>query len=186
MKELLRFHNKQAAAIHTNDPKALVTVGAWCEYTITDENLENGKHFFNYYKDECLEAAGGEKNGYLDFYQVHTYNTHSGAPFERKSGDYKLDKPLVIGESGSKASSKQNDVGKELQYALNNDYAGAWDWCLLGGDGNDNAKSATKGLKDLKGNSKVVVDVNQNMPLPEDTCSAKCSDIPPDSSYSCA
>jgi mannan endo-1,4-beta-mannosidase len=39
MKELLRFHNKQASAIHTTDPKALVTVGAWCEYTITDENL---------------------------------------------------------------------------------------------------------------------------------------------------
>lgn len=94
---------------------------------------------------------------------------------------------MVIGEFSSKKSSSLKDVGKELKYALDHGYAGAWDWMLLGGDGNDDLKSATKGMQTLKGNSKVVVDINQNMPAPEDTCSNNsCSDKAPDSTYSCA
>merc|ERR1719461_1782394 len=67
MKNLLRFHNLHAAAIHAADPKALVTVGSWSEYASTDNVLESGRRFFNYYKDECLVKAGGDPRGTLDF-----------------------------------------------------------------------------------------------------------------------
>ena len=52
MQNLLKFHNIQAAAIKAADPKALVTVGSWSEYPSTDEQLQQGRNFFNYYKDE--------------------------------------------------------------------------------------------------------------------------------------
>ena len=68
MKELLRFHNIQASAIHTADPKALVTVGSWSQFANTDAIVDKNKKFFNYYKDECLIKAGGHQNGTLDFY----------------------------------------------------------------------------------------------------------------------
>jgi mannan endo-1,4-beta-mannosidase len=64
MKEVLRFINRHAAAIHSAAPGALVTTGAWTEKAGSDA------FGFNYYSDECLTAAGGKSNGHLDFYQV--------------------------------------------------------------------------------------------------------------------
>lgn len=72
MEDILRFTNRIAAAVHRADGKALVTTGAWSEFSATDAVLESGRGFFNFYKDECLVAAGGEEAGVLDFYQIHT------------------------------------------------------------------------------------------------------------------
>jgi mannan endo-1,4-beta-mannosidase len=66
MKEILRFINRHSAAIHSAAPGTLVTTGAWKEFSATDALSDS----FNYYKDECLTAAGGKSNGHLDFYQV--------------------------------------------------------------------------------------------------------------------
>jgi len=66
MKEVLRFVNRHAAAIHAAAPGTLVTNGGWQEASTTDAC----SNCFNYYKDECLTAAGGKSNGHLDFYQV--------------------------------------------------------------------------------------------------------------------
>ena len=51
------FVNKHAACIHAADPKALVTVGSWSQYSATNAVLPGGKKFFNYWKDTCLEAV---------------------------------------------------------------------------------------------------------------------------------
>ena len=47
MKNFLRFFNRQIAAIKQQDPKALATIGSWCERPQTDNF-----GFRNYYKDE--------------------------------------------------------------------------------------------------------------------------------------
>ena len=40
------------------DPKALVTVGAWSEFTLTNETFSG----FNFYKDECMRLASGDED----------------------------------------------------------------------------------------------------------------------------
>ena len=77
IKDVLRFVNLQAAAIHAADPKALVTVGSWSQYASTDADGsslgDGGRKFRNYYKDECLVGAGGKAKGVLDFFQVNQF-----------------------------------------------------------------------------------------------------------------
>ena len=114
IKDVLRFINRQAAVIKANDPKALVTVGSWSQYASTDASGrslgDNGRKFRLYYKDECLTAAGGEPEGVLDFFQIHTYANHGvfapSSPFgdglKAGAGTYKLKKPVVIGEFSAK------------------------------------------------------------------------------------
>ena len=68
MQQWLRFINWQAAAIHQAQPGALVTVGSWSEHASTDNF-----GYTNYYKDSCLQAAGGQAAGTLDYYQMHSY-----------------------------------------------------------------------------------------------------------------
>lgn len=48
-----RFINWQADAIHSIDPKSLVTVGAWSVRSMTDQ-----LGWTNYYHDNCLYEAG--------------------------------------------------------------------------------------------------------------------------------
>ncbi|MCX7798626.1 MAG: Ig-like domain-containing protein [Melioribacter sp.] len=86
---------------------------------------------YNFYSDERLIAAGGDKDGKLDFYTVHYYDwagkTYS--PFHRPATLWALDKPLVIGEFHIKNTF---DIPKDYLYAslYNNGYAGAlaWSW----------------------------------------------------------
>ena len=47
MAKFLKFFNRQIAAIKKQDPKALATIGSWCERPQTDNF-----GFRNYYKDE--------------------------------------------------------------------------------------------------------------------------------------
>ncbi len=86
---------------------------------------------YNYYSDERLVAAGGDKDGILDFYTVHYYDwagkTYS--PFHRPASLWVLDKPLVIAEFHIKNTF---DIPKDYLYVslYNNGYAGAlaWSW----------------------------------------------------------
>ena len=59
MQNLLRFHGAHAKRIHEIDPKALVTVGAWSEFTLTNNETFGG---FNFYKDECMRLASGDED----------------------------------------------------------------------------------------------------------------------------
>ena len=93
-----------ADAIKSADPKALVTVGAWSERTITDEGSDGVSR--NYYSDECLVKAGGLAAGTIDFVQVHSYaqsgSYREAAPFSVPRAYYAdIAKPFVIGEFAS-------------------------------------------------------------------------------------
>ena len=88
-----------------------MTVGGWSEKANTDEF-----GFKNYYSDHCLKKAGG---GTLDFYQIHTY-AHGGKwkssqPMKNEAKNYKLDKPVVVGEYASKCS-ENNSIEQIYQH----------------------------------------------------------------------
>ena len=129
MKELLAFFNRHAAAIHAADPKALVTVGSWSQRASTDARVGKfGTKFFNYYKDDCLVAAGGHSapGGALDFFQVHSYaNAHdglfdAGSPFGKNVESikaYGLKKPMVVGEfSAGRRKGSAESMNCTLRY----------------------------------------------------------------------
>ncbi len=113
-----------AAAIHTADPKALVTNGA---QTFDYCSNVSGKNA--YYSDSALIAAGGKQNGILDFYEVHYYtaNGSSNSCFTHPASYWKLDKKLVMGEfaAADDVDVSQNDLYTNL---YSNGYDGAWAW----------------------------------------------------------
>jgi hypothetical protein len=113
-----------AAAIHTADPKALVTNGAQ-----TFDYCSNVAGKNAYYSDSALVAAGGKQNGTLDFYEVHYYtsNGSSNSCFTHPASYWNLDKKLVIGEFAAAATDTiaQNDLYTNL---YSNGYDGAWAW----------------------------------------------------------
>jgi len=176
MRDILRFHNLHAAAIHGADPKALVMTSAWSEFSFTDSVLANGRQFFNYYKDACLVQAGGAESGRLDLFQIHTYanggSFSSGSPFNVPASAYGLSGPIIIGEfSASKVTDGEWDVQSLYRAAVDGGYAGAWGWALVGGaaDGNDDAEVVLAGVSAIAGFSQISVNITSNIP-PKDVC----------------
>lgn len=175
MRNILQFISMQASAIHTADPKALVTVGTWSEKSATDN-----WGYRNYYKDECLNRFG-LSDSTIDFYQIHTYdwggqwNAHS--PFVHNKEDFALDKPLVIGEF-----DEENGGGMTIEslydYALQHGYDGAWAWTAEEPQNFD-------GVGALAGEPTVDAISMQPITVQED-CSQTCSDVPPSTDYTCA
>lgn len=194
MKELLYFISKQAAAIHHAAAHALVTVGSWSQYPLSDAlRPYQDKGFRNYYKDECLMAAGGEDAaGVLDYYQVHSYpdqapGTPEGGfpPFAANATIYQLDKPLIIGEfAHSKCKGNGCTVASLYNWAYTREYQGCWGWSMnswKGTDGGDGEADILPGLHSLKDKSDVQVDIRGKPP--PDTC--HCSDVAPPGGYTC-
>jgi len=175
IKNMLQFINWQVDAIHTTDPKSLVTVGSWAERASTDKF-----GYTNYYKDECLLAAGGKARGTLDFYQMHSYafNNQFGtyAPFKMSRDDYGLDKPLIVGEF-SYTSSGGMSPQDMYSYVYAHNYDGAWGWTADPADKNFDGMNAIKGLP------RVAISIPKPSPPVPDSCS--CSDTPPDNQYTC-
>jgi hypothetical protein len=113
------------SAIHTADPGALVTNGANNFATLSPS------HGKNLWSDSALTTAGGKANGTLDFYQVHYYNTYSGAsansPFLHPLSYWGLDKKVVIGEFWT--DTTDSVAAADLYTTLyTNQYSGAWAW----------------------------------------------------------
>lgn len=127
MQNLLRFINRQAGAIKRADHTALVSVGSWSEHA-QNNVFPNG---FNYYTQHCLDLAGGDPLGSIDYYQMHTYswegNWNTNAPFRHHASDYQLDKPLVIGEFSSVCAANEG-IDALWGYAFDNGYNGVWSW----------------------------------------------------------
>ncbi|XP_057369994.1 mannan endo-1,4-beta-mannosidase-like [Daphnia carinata] len=147
MKQIQAFINWQAAAIKVADPGALVTVGAWSQYSQTDAFSDTR----NYFSDACLFAAGGKSLGKLDFYQIHTYATFgASAPFKILASNYGLTKPLVIGEFSSSCSGGMT-IQQMYNYAYANGYQGAWSWHYAGGYCSDSRATLDLGMQQLKG-----------------------------------
>lgn len=147
MKDVLKFVNWHIAAIKSADSGVLATVGSWNEKPQTSAC----SGCYNYYSDSCLTAAGGKSNGKMDFYQIHTY-TWQGKYSEysamlKTAADYKLDKPIVVGEFAT-ACSESKDAAKNYQHIYNSGFAGALNWQYNeGGDCSDTRAQADQGMK---------------------------------------
>lgn len=176
MRDLQRFMNQVSAAIKATDPKALVTTGAWSEWSITnsfpadgmsdsdsggsdsdDDGSDDGPSPRNYYSDACLIRAGGLSLGTFDYVQVHSYaweGTYAAAaPWSVPAAAYGLRKPVLIGEFASSGCTvgPACSVEDHYAYAVGAGYAGAWDWSLIGGDGEDDEQLADAGMEMVRG-----------------------------------
>jgi len=123
MSDIQAFVNLCAGAIHRADPEAQVTNGSWAFRSLTDVGSGN----YNYYSDERLIAAGGDPDGYLDFYTVHYYDWAGTAlsPFHNPASHWALDKPVVVAEFHSRCRFC-TDAPFDTLYR--NGYAGALSW----------------------------------------------------------
>jgi hypothetical protein len=124
MSYIQRFINRCAGAIHRTDPVAQVTNGSWSFIAQTDVNGN-----YNYYTDQRLMAAGGDPDGYLDFYTVHYYDWAGTelSPFHLPASYWKLDKAIAVCEFAI-----QETFGVPANNLYNvlfqNGYAGAMAW----------------------------------------------------------
>jgi hypothetical protein len=114
--------NKIAGAIHRIDPNLKVTNGTHTLSSLSDRGVHN------FYSDSALFNAGGDIDGYLDFYQVHFYDFDLN-PFEHNYSYWNLDKPLIIGEFHPQCTS----CGEFSNYEalIDSGYAGALGWMWL-------------------------------------------------------
>jgi hypothetical protein len=124
-----RTVNWLAAAIHTADPRALVTNGS-----VTFQYSSTAPGMNNLYSDAALQAAGGKANGTLDFYEVHYYESngtqyscflHPASYWGITTGA--TGKRLVMGEffAATTDGVAQNNT---YTYLYTNGYSGAWAW----------------------------------------------------------
>ena len=145
MPYIQQFVNLLTGAIRRTDPDALITNGSWSFQASTDVG-----GYYNYYTDERLIEAGGDPDGWLDFYSVHYYPEWAGeetSPFHNPASYWELDKPIVIGEFPARAIA---DLGmgfvprrqlrnsmESYQYLLDNGYSGALSWMFYNSDHGD-------------------------------------------------
>ena len=64
-----------------------------------------GSRSANLWGDQCLVGAGGAPGGVIDVFQVHSYpkdddgrKFHEGSPAHTNAADYRLERPVIIGE----------------------------------------------------------------------------------------
>jgi hypothetical protein len=139
---VMKFINKVAGAIHRLDPEAKVSSGAHSMPYNTETPME--LHGYpsppvNFYSDSSLIAAGGDKDGYLDFYQVHGYPEWNDPVQDAKINmflnpkDYwGLDKPLIVGEHWNEVEANKGYLKTHhYQYLYDHGYAGVWGWAYL-------------------------------------------------------
>lgn len=130
MSDIQAFVGLAAAAIKQADPTAKVTTGAWSFLALTD--ILGDTHSMNYYRDDRLRMASGQRHGTLDFYTVHYY-TWAGtrlSPFHHHVDHWQLDKPVVVAEFYAKEDIFGVSRFGLYQTLYDRGYAGAlgWQW----------------------------------------------------------
>ena len=103
---LQRFINRIAGALHRWDPNHLVTVGSW-HFCAQSSVATYGSQ--NLFSAECLRRAGGDHDGTIDVWQFHSYpkekggtSFHPGGPMHTEASAYKLNGPVIVGETSSR------------------------------------------------------------------------------------
>jgi hypothetical protein len=133
MNDILRITNKIAGFVHRNSKKMTSTGIASFQYA-------------GEYSKAKLIAAGGDNDGYLDFYMAHYYPEWQDAtlsPFEHPSTFWNMDRPILVGEFPAKSwstsmtgpSSGQplkttKTINDAFAYAYANGYVGAMSWAM--------------------------------------------------------
>ncbi len=116
MEKVLRFINLHSSIIHSYTKKLVTTNVVY--YFLNLNSKSNCYFCFNYFKDECLQKAGSELNGTLDFYSIKAnFNSDNCLIWNTRVTD--LDKPIVI--SGCDMGKKEGEIYKQAHDEL---YAG--------------------------------------------------------------
>ncbi len=111
--DILRITNRIAGFVHRNSKK-MVSTGI-ASYSYVGE-----------YSDAKLKAAGGDQDGYLDFYMAHYYpewQEQSLSPFHNPATKWGMDRPVLIGEFPAKSWSTST-IGKSSGTKLGDDRSG--------------------------------------------------------------
>lgn len=131
--DILRITNRIAGFVHRNSKKMASSGIASFSY-ITE------------YSDAKLLAAGGDPDGYLDFYMAHYYPEWQDAaisPFAHPAAFWNMDRPILIGEfpandwnattmgpsSNQPLKTSMTSIAA-FAYAYDNGYAGALSWAM--------------------------------------------------------
>lgn len=131
--DILRITNRIAGFVHRNSKKMASTGLASFQYC-------------GEYSKAKLIAAGGDQDGYLDFYMAHYYPEWQDAsicPFSHPASFWNMDRPILIGEYPAKSWST-SDMGKDSKqplktsmtindtytWAYDNGYAGGMSWSM--------------------------------------------------------
>lgn len=133
MNDILRITNKIAGFVHRNSKKMASTGIASFAYV-------------SEYSAAKLVAAGGDPDGYLDFYMAHYYpewQEEAISPFHNPASKWNMDKPILIGEfpandwstsingPSSKQPLKTSMTSKAaFNWAYDKGYAGAMSWAM--------------------------------------------------------
>lgn len=132
MQDIQRFINKTSGAIRRAQPNVKITNGALGLLT-NSEDPQN--KFWNAYSNANLINAGGDQDGYLDFYNVHYYSWagEEGSPFHNSYDSNKIDKEAVIAEyfpddlNVADPTIPAKELGNKI---LDNKWSGSliWSW----------------------------------------------------------
>lgn len=117
---LQRFVNHTAARIKEIDPNVNVTT-----------SVGNPSHLKDYTNRALLSHPFSVRQGTLDFYQIHWYGGDYN-PYLMSASNYRLDRPIVVGEYAYKDDSASRTRARDLgPRMMRNGYAGAWVWSQL-------------------------------------------------------
>ncbi|MCL2183528.1 MAG: hypothetical protein FWB85_08680 [Chitinispirillia bacterium] len=134
---IMRFTNKIAGEVHRRTKK-MASTGI--------HNFSQGER--TRYSDAKLREAGGDQDGYLDFYMAHYYPQYGGtseSPFHHPASYWGFDRPVLIGEFPAQSwgpgtgynmalSGTAMTITAAYEYAYNNGYCGAMSWSMTEGD----------------------------------------------------
>lgn len=183
--DILRITNRIAGFVHRNSKKMVSTGIASFQYC-------------SQYSTEKLIAAGGDTDGYLDFYMAHYYpewQDESISPFHHPASFWNMDKPILIGEfpandwsssttgpsSGQPLKTSMKSVDA-FAYAYENGYAGAMSWAMTEQNSffgtYETTAPALKALFDAHKNDIMIKDVTITE-LQGDLCMKLALDLPP-------
>jgi len=134
---ILRFTNKIAGEVHRSTKKMAST------------GIHNFLQYTDKYSDAKLKAAGGDNDGYLDFYMAHSYPEYenNNGPFYKTAASWGFDRPVLIGEFpaqswgpgtgypyGTAPGGGVYNIVAAYEWAYNNGYCGAMSWSFTEGN----------------------------------------------------
>ncbi|MCU0417831.1 MAG: discoidin domain-containing protein [Cytophagaceae bacterium] len=144
-----RFINRATGAIHRAVPGILVSSGAKHFHAMSNVN-----GWTNTYSDQALIAAGGDRDGTLDFYMKHYYDNEGPpgtqhSPFHHNPSHWGLDKPIVVAEFGARGYNGNFTMSGEecFRQIYNRGYAGALSWTYTNHDGFGGLAESTPGMR---------------------------------------
>ena len=137
---VIRFIGLQAAALQRIAQKPVTNGAASIKFNAEPPFGED-----NWWSDASLQAATGDPDASLDFYQIHAYGwmmPQGFEPYSRSYDEIGFDKPVMIGEAPAigmtppeNSDLKPISASEMISLARKNGYFGHFFWSFSGHDG---------------------------------------------------